>query len=147
MLTILEEGFSTDSSYNTDPLDHLIFTTLSINMLGKLPLQNLCICSLCLEGTCPKQPHDLKLYPFQIFLKKILSVRYSLDNLLKIDFHKNNTFSILYFCSQYLSLFLCIDYEEGYFICPCYSLELCIQMRISFLFSLAFSFSSFLSYL
>ena len=28
----------------------------------------------------------------------------------------------------------------------CYSLELCIQMDISFLFSFAFSFSSFLSY-
>ena len=37
--------------------------------------------------------------------------------------------------------------EEGFLISPCYSLELCIQMGISFLFSFAFSFSSFLSYL
>ena len=37
--------------------------------------------------------------------------------------------------------------EEGFLISSCYSLELCIQMLISFLFSLAFSFTSFLSYL
>ena len=36
--------------------------------------------------------------------------------------------------------------EESFRISPCYSLELCIQMGISFLFSFAFSFSSFLSY-
>ena len=32
--------------------------------------------------------------------------------------------------------------EEGFLISPCYSLELCIQMGISFFFSFAFSFSS-----
>ena len=37
--------------------------------------------------------------------------------------------------------------EEDFLISPCYPLELCIQMGISFLFSFAFSFSSFLSYL
>ena len=37
--------------------------------------------------------------------------------------------------------------EEGFLITPCYSLELCIQMGISFLFSFAFSFSSFHNYL
>ena len=37
--------------------------------------------------------------------------------------------------------------EEGFLISPCYSLELCIQMDISFLFSFAFYFSSFHSYL
>ena len=31
--------------------------------------------------------------------------------------------------------------EEGFLISPCYSLELCIQMLISFLFSFAFCFS------
>ena len=35
--------------------------------------------------------------------------------------------------------------EEWFLISPCYSLEFCIQMGISFLFSFAFSFSSFLS--
>ena len=36
--------------------------------------------------------------------------------------------------------------EEDFVISPCYSLELCIQMGISFLFSFAFRFS-FHSYL
>ena len=37
--------------------------------------------------------------------------------------------------------------EEGFLIFPCYSLELCIQMSISFPFSFVFGFSSFHSYL
>ena len=43
--------------------------------------------------------------------------------------------------------FFALITEEGFLLSPCYSLELCIQMDISFLFSFAFSFSSFLSYL
>ena len=41
--------------------------------------------------------------------------------------------------------FFALIIEEGFLISPCYSLELCIWMVISFLFSFAFSFSSFLS--
>ena len=37
--------------------------------------------------------------------------------------------------------------EKGFLISPCYSLELCIQMGISFLFSFAFCFPSFHRYL
>ena len=37
--------------------------------------------------------------------------------------------------------------EEGFLISPCYSLELCIQKGISFLFCFAFCFFSFLGYL
>ena len=43
--------------------------------------------------------------------------------------------------------FFALIAEEGFLISPCYSLELCIQMGISFYFSFAFSCSSFLSYL
>ena len=43
--------------------------------------------------------------------------------------------------------FFALITEEGFLISPCYSLELCIQKSISFLFSFAFSVSSFLSYL
>ena len=43
--------------------------------------------------------------------------------------------------------FFALITEESFLISPCYSLELCIQMGISFLFSFAFHFSSFLSYL
>src|SRR5574337_1021981 len=42
--------------------------------------------------------------------------------------------------------FFALVAEEGFLI-SCYSLELCIQMFISFLFSFAFCFSSFHSYL
>ena len=34
--------------------------------------------------------------------------------------------------------FFALITEEGFLICPCYSLELCIQMGVSFLFSFAF---------
>ena len=44
--------------------------------------------------------------------------------------------SIVFFC------FFALITEEGFLISPCYSLELCIQMGISFLFSFAFHFSS-----
>ena len=43
--------------------------------------------------------------------------------------------------------FFALITEEGFLISPCYSLELCIQLGISFPFSFAFHFSSFLSYL
>ena len=43
--------------------------------------------------------------------------------------------------------FFALMAEEVFLISPGYSLELCIQMGISFLFSLAFHFSSFHSYL
>ena len=43
--------------------------------------------------------------------------------------------------------FFALITEAGFLISPCYSLELYIQMGISFLFSFAFHFSSFHSYL
>ena len=43
--------------------------------------------------------------------------------------------------------FFALITEEGFLISACYSLELCIQMGISFLFSFAFHFPSFHSYL
>ena len=43
--------------------------------------------------------------------------------------------------------FFALITEEDFLIAPCYSLELCIQMSVSFLFSFAFNLSSFLSYL
>ena len=43
--------------------------------------------------------------------------------------------------------FFALIAEEGYLISSCYSLEFCIQMGLSFLFSFAFGFSSLHSYL
>jgi len=54
--------------------------------------------------------------------------------------------SSLYRSIVFLYFFALIT-EEGFLFSPCYSLELCIQMFISFLFSFAFRFSSFHSYL
>ena len=54
--------------------------------------------------------------------------------------------SILSHSIVFLYFFALIT-EESFLISPCYSLELCIQMLISFLFSFAFHFSSFHSYL
>ena len=39
--------------------------------------------------------------------------------------------------------FFALITEEGFLISPCYSLKLCIQIGISFLFSFAFHFSSY----
>ena len=54
--------------------------------------------------------------------------------------------SFPFYCFPLMYFFALIT-EEGFLISPCYSLELCIQVGISFLFSFAFRFSSFLSYL
>ena len=54
--------------------------------------------------------------------------------------------SITLLACVFLYFFLLIT-EEGFLICPCFSLELCIQMFIAFLFSFAFYFSSFHRYL
>src|SRR5574340_580771 len=43
--------------------------------------------------------------------------------------------------------FFALIAEEDFLVSPCYSLELCMQMFISLLFSFAFHFSSFHSYL
>ena len=43
--------------------------------------------------------------------------------------------------------FFALITEETFISSPCYSMELCIQMGVSFLFSFAFSFFSFLGYL
>ena len=48
-------------------------------------------------------------------------------------------FPILLFFLYFFALIT----EEGFLISPCYSLELCIQMSVSFLFFFAFHFSSF----
>ena len=48
-------------------------------------------------------------------------------------------FPILLFPSYFFALIT----EEGFLISPCYSLELCIQMGVSFIFSFAFCFSFF----
>ena len=55
--------------------------------------------------------------------------------------------SSLSHCIVFFYFFALKAAEEGFLMSPCSFLELCIQMGISFLFSFAFHFSSFPSYL
>ena len=75
--------------------------------------------------------------PFLSFIVLIFAWNVPLVSL--IFMKRSLVFPILLFSS-----ILCIDLEEGFLISPWYSLELCIQIGISFLFSFAFSSSSFL---
>ena len=59
-------------------------------------------------------------------------------NFLEISSHSHSTV-FLYFFS--------LITEKGFLISLCYSLQLCIQVHVAFLFSFAFSFLSFLNYL
>ena len=61
-----------------------------------------------------------------------------ISNFLEVISGLSHSFVFLYF-------FALIS-EEGFLNSPCYSLELCIQMGISFFFSFAFCFPSFQEY-
>ena len=74
-----------------------------------------------------------------LFLSFIVSIFVWIVPLVSLIFlTRSLVFPILLFSSIFL---------EGFLISPCYSFELCIQIGVSFLFSFAFSFPSFLSYL
>ena len=77
--------------------------------------------------------------PFLSFIVPIFAWNVGISNFLE----KISSF----FHSIVFLYFFALIPEEGFLISPCYSLELCIQMGLSFPFSFAFCFSSFLSYL
>ena len=79
--------------------------------------------------------------PFLSFIEPIFAWNVPLVSLI---FLKR---SLVFSHSIVFLYFFALIAEEGFLISPCYSLELCIQICISFLFSIAFCFSSFLSYL
>ena len=80
--------------------------------------------------------------PFLSFIEPIFAWNVPLVSLI---FLKR---SLVFLSHSVVSLyFFALIAEAGFLISPCYSLELCIQMLISFLFSFAFCFSSFHSYL
>ena len=90
-----------------------------------LPLLNHFCFGYVLTDSVLYHAHSCVKYSFDIssFYKNIISLPYSII--------------FLYFFALFI---------EGGFISPCNSLEPCIQLGISFPFSLAFCFSSFLSY-
>ena len=79
--------------------------------------------------------------PFLSFIEPIFALKCSLGifNFLKEISSVSHSIVFLYFFA--------LITEEGFLISSCYSLGLCIQMGISFLFSFAFRLSSFHSYL
>ena len=109
-----------------------------------------------LSGSWRSFLYSSSVYSCHLFLISYASVR-SLPFLSFIEpiFAWNCSFGISNFLEEISSLshsvvflyFFALITEEGFLISPCYSLELCIQIGISFLFSFAFPFSSFYSYL
>ena len=83
---------------------------------------------------------SVRFIPFLSFIMPIFAWNFPLVSLTFLK--RSVVFPILLF---FLYLFA-LTTEESFLISPCYSLDLCIQMGISSLFSFAFHFS-FLSYL
>ena len=79
--------------------------------------------------------------PFLFFIVPMFVWKVPLVSLIFLK--RSLVFPILLFILYFFALIT----EEGFLVFPCYSLELCIQMVICFLFSFAFGFSSFHSYL
>ena len=82
---------------------------------------------------------SVRYLPFLSFIEPIFAWNVPLVSLI---FLKRS----LVFHSTVFLYFLALIVEESFLISSCYSLELCIQMGISFLFSFAFCFPSFHSY-
>ena len=98
--------------------------------------------------------YSSSLYSCHLFLISSASVRSFLLScpslhemfLWYIHFSQRDVWSFPFYCFFFFFYFFALFIEEG-LISPCYCLELCIQLGVSFLFSLAFCYSSFLSYL
>ena len=100
-----------------------------------------CTVLLCILATSSSYlllllgPYHSVLYRAHLCMKCSLGISNFLEEISSLS----HSFVFLYFFS--------LIAEEGFLISSCCSLELCIQMFISFLFSFAFHFSSFHSYL
>ena len=114
------------------------------------------ITPLWLSGSWRSFMYSSSVYSCHLFLKPSASVRsIPFLSLIEPTFAWNVPLVSLIFLKRPLVFpysiiflyFFALITEEGFLISPCYSLELCIQTGVSFLFSFAFSFSSFLSYL
>ena len=82
---------------------------------------------------------SVRCIPFLSFIEPICAWNVPLVSLIFLKFLEE--IASLSHSTVFLYFFALIS-EEGFLISPCYSLELCIQMGISFLFFFAFCFSS-----
>ena len=106
------------------------------------------ITPLWLSGSWRSFLYSSSVYSCLLFLVSSASVLYWAHLCMKCSLGISNfleEISSLFHSAIFLYFFALIT-EEGFLISPCYSLELCIQMLTSFLFS-SFCFSSFHSYL
>ena len=111
------------------------------------------ITPLWLSGLWRSFLYSSSVYYFRLFLISSASVR-SISVLYWAHLYMKCSLGISNFLEEISSLshsivflyFFALITERGFLISPCYYLELCIQMDISFLFSFAFHFS-FHSYL
>ena len=92
-------------------------------------------CHLFLISSAPVRSMPFLSLLSHLCMKCSLGISYFLEEISNLS----HTILFLYFFAMIT--------EEGFLVSPWYSLELCIQLGISFLFSFAFHFSSFHSYL
>ena len=113
------------------------------------------ITALWLSGSWRSFLYSSSVYSYHLFLASSASVR-SLIFLsfiepvcMKCSLGISNFLEVISSLFHYIVFlyFFALIAEEGFLIFPCYSLELCIQMGISSLFSFAFQFSFLHSYL
>ena len=108
-----------------------------------------------LSESCRSFFYSSSVYSCHLFLISSASVRFILFLSFIVPIFAGNVplvsliflkLSLLFPFLLFSSISLLIA-EKGFLLSPCYSLELCIQMSISFLLSFAFCFSPFHSYL
>ena len=107
------------------------------------------ITSLWLSGSWRSFLYSSSVYSCHLFLISSASVLYWAHLCMKCSLSISNfleEISCLFHSIVFLYFFALIT-EEGFLISSCHSFELCFQMLVSFLFSFAFHFSSFHSYL
>ena len=112
------------------------------------------ITPLWLSGSWTSFLYSSSVYSFYLFLIYSASVRSIASVLYCANLCMKSSLGISNFLEEISSLshsivflyFFAMITEEGFLISPWYSLEFCIQIGIYFLFSFAFSFSSFLSF-
>ena len=96
-----------------------------------------CIVLLCILATFSFYLLLVRSVPFLSFIVSIFAwnVSFGISDFLEEISSLSHSTVFLYFFALII--------KESFLISPCYSLELCIPMGLSFLFSFAFSFSSF----
>ena len=102
-----------------------------IRVIKTFFVQFFCVCLHLLISSA-----SVRSIPFLSFIVAIFARNVSLVSLIFLKDLYSLSHSIVFL------YFFALITEEGFLISPCYSLELCIQMGISFPFSFAFTFSS-----